>query len=75
MAHNPAEKDYIQRDAAAAATFIEEAVWIACWRTNCTAMVSAHDIGARSKVSQKKAAWTMADESADKKNGEINNQE
>jgi hypothetical protein len=58
MARNPAEKDYIQRDAAAAAAFIEEAVRIAaaaaehhCQR--CSALVTADEFARSQQTFQR----------------------
>jgi hypothetical protein len=58
MARNPDEKDYIRRDAAAAATFIEEAVRIAastaeqrCQR--CNALVTAEEFARSQQVFQR----------------------
>jgi len=58
MAHNPAEKDYIQRDATSAAQFIEEAVSITasaaerhCQR--CNALVTAEEYARSQQMFQR----------------------
>ena len=58
MARNPAEKDYIQRDAATAVTFIEEALRIAASATEqhcqrCSTCVSANEYARSNQAFQR----------------------